>query len=281
MSQPPAVALREALIHALAEHGAIQSASVMAAMRTVPRHLFAPWLSLEEAYSDRAWVLPEMIAETMSTISQPTAVAMMLEGFALAEGQRVLEIGTGTGYNAALMAYIVGESGQIITVDIEQPLVEAARIRLVDHSNVKVIHGDGGQGFSAGAPYDRIVATVGVWDLPPTWLEQLKPDGQLVVPLHLGGEPEDHILIAFRHDGSVLVGHAITPVGMVLMRGEYAGHGRAVPNQNGQDWRGVSSDNLMVRAYSHSLNYQLQSGEKIIDKPSVRLVLSKRDEKLP
>lgn len=271
-----ATALRESLVDDLVQRGVVRSTDVEAALRGVPRHLFTPWLSLEEAYADRAWLLPEATPDAPTTISQPTVVALMLETFRLTPGQHVLEIGAGSGYNAALMAHLVGERGQVVTVDIEAPVVETAKVRLAEYKNVKVVHGDGGHGFLAGAPYDRIVATVGAWNLPPAWNEQLAPDGQLILPLHLGGEPQDHELIAFWRKGSQLVGHGICSVQMVLMRGSYAGHGQAMHIQRGQDWRGTSTDNLLVTVYPHSANYQIQPHEMTIDKPSVRLVLSHR-----
>ncbi|GMA14671.1 methyltransferase domain-containing protein [Deinococcus metallilatus] len=275
-SQDQAAALRKALVAGLVERGVVHSANVEAALRAVPRHLFTPWLSPEEAYADQAWLLPETTPDAPATISQPTVVGLMLEACRLAPGQRVLEIGAGSGYNAALMAHLVGEHGQVVTVDIEAPLVEAARGRLAEYRNVQVVHGDGGHGFPAGAPYDRIVATVGAWDLPPAWREQLAPDGQLILPLHLGGEPQDHELIAFRREGHLLVGHGICSVQMVLMRGDYAGHGRPVPIQKGQDWQGTTADNLLVKVYPHGANHQPQPHEVIIDKPSARLVLAHR-----
>jgi protein-L-isoaspartate(D-aspartate) O-methyltransferase len=87
----------------------------------------------------------------------------------LAPGQRVLEIGAGTGYNAALMAHIVGGSGEVVTVDIERDLVDAARDHLeaAGFGRVRVVLGDGGDGHPGGAPYDRIILTVGAWDVAP------------------------------------------------------------------------------------------------------------------
>lgn len=276
MSPDHATALREALVDALVQRGVVRSAGVEAALRAVPRHLFTPWLSLEEAYADQAWVLPETTPDAPGTISQPTVVALMLEALHLAPGQRVLEIGAGSGYNAALLAYLVGERGRVVTVDIEARLVETAWARLVESPNVRVVHGDGGHGFPPGVPYDRIVATVGAWDLPPAWNNQLSPDGELLLPLHLGGEPQDHELIAFRRKGPLLVGHGLFSVQMVVMRGEYAGHSRPVPVRQGQDWRGTTADNLRVTVYPQGTDYELRPHEVIIDKPSARLVLAHR-----
>lgn len=277
-----AVTLRLSLVSALVQSGAIRSVRVAAALRAVPRHLFAPWLPLAQAYADQAWPIPETTLDAPATISQPYAVAMMLEAFNIQPGQRVLEIGAGTGYNAALMAHLVGETGRVTTVDIEPHLVKAAKDRLSKYTNIQMVQGDGGYGFPAGAPYDRIVATVGAWDIPPAWSEQLAPDGQLVIPLHLGGEPQNHELIAFRRQGQLLVGDVVDSLQMVLLRGDYAHrgaeHGQHAPTQRGLDWQASATTGLCVTAVPHGMEYQLQPYEMSIEKPSVRLILARRTD---
>ncbi|WP_293910325.1 methyltransferase domain-containing protein [Deinococcus sp.] len=271
-------ALRNALIDGLVSRQVIRSPAVEAAMRAVPRHHFAPWLSLEDAYFDDSFLLPEATAQAPATISQPTAVAAMLEAFDLHPGLRVLEIGAGSGYNAALMAELVGPTGSVVTVDLEASIVEAARPRLAHYANVQVIHGDGADGWAPGAPYDRIVATVGAWDVPPAWAEQLAPEGKLVFPLHLGGESEEHVLISLRKDGPILVGAGLLALGMVLMRGasSAAGHAGAAPAQDGERWSGAPADELIVTVYPHGTPHDLAPDEKLIDKPSARIVLRHR-----
>ena len=275
-SAAEAATLRMEMVNDLVKRRVIHSARVEAALRAVPRHLFAPWLTLAEAYDDQAWPIPEATPNAPATISQPTAVALMLEGFNLQPGQRVLEIGAGTGYNAALMAQLIGEAGRVTTIDIEAYLVEAAQKRLAEYKNIQVVHGDGGHGFPANAPYDRIVATVGAWDVPPAWNGQLALGGELIIPLHLGGEPQDHELIAFRRQGERLVGVGLCSLGMVLLRGEYAGRGRISPVQHGPNWHGALTTDLRVTVIPYDLPYQPQPDEKVIEKPSARLVLARR-----
>jgi protein-L-isoaspartate(D-aspartate) O-methyltransferase len=127
----------------------------------------------------------------------------MLEQLDVQPGHRVLEIGAGTGYNAALLAQIVGESGEVVAVDIDDDIVEAARAHLAaaGFERVRAVRGDGGLGFPEAAPFDRIILTVAATDISPAWREQLAPGGRLLMPLRLGGiltqkivafEPAEH-----------------------------------------------------------------------------------------
>ncbi|WP_406316722.1 methyltransferase, FxLD system [Streptosporangium sp. NBC_01639] len=194
--------LRDALVDQLREQGAVRSERVEAALRAVPRHLFVPRVPVQKAYADE--VVPtkhDDAGESISAASQPSVVAVMLEQLEVEPGQRVLEIGAGTGYNAALLAHLTGDSGRVTTIDVDDDLVADARRNLAATGvdNVDVLLGDGALGHPDGAPYDRIVATVGAYDLPLPWLEQLAPDGRLVVPLRLRGGVSRSVM--FEYDG--------------------------------------------------------------------------------
>ena len=193
MDDAEIAALRSALVDNLKAEGYVNTDAVEAALRDVPRHLFIPWRKPEDAYrrTEGAIADPDTTPETCSTVSQPIAVAMMLEAFDVKPGMRVLEIGAGSGYNAALLAHLAGKNGRVVTVDLEDLLVAKARKQLAatGFGHVEVVCGDGALGYPPGAPYDRIVATVGLPDIPPAWLEQLAPGGKVAVPLHVGGEP--------------------------------------------------------------------------------------------
>ena len=127
---------------------------------------------------------------------------MMLEQLDVRPGHRVMEAGAGTGYNAALLAALAGDNGRVVTLDVDEDLVDGARKHLAAAgvTNVDVILGDGALGCPDGAPYDRIIATVGAYETPTAWLEQLAPDGRLVVPLRLRGAASRSIIFE-RYDG--------------------------------------------------------------------------------
>jgi protein-L-isoaspartate(D-aspartate) O-methyltransferase len=166
-----AAALHQALVDGLVSGRSITSPRLEAAFRAVPRHLFLPGIPLEEVYRDQFIVTKRLDGEPVSSSSQPQIMATMLEQLALEPGQRVLEIGAGTGYNAALLAHLVGDAGQVVTVDIDEDLVERAQAHLATAGclRVRAVSGDGGLGYAADAPYDRIILTVGAWDVTPAW----------------------------------------------------------------------------------------------------------------
>jgi protein-L-isoaspartate(D-aspartate) O-methyltransferase len=201
------------------------------AMRSVPRHLFLPGVSPEEAYLNEAIVTKRNEdGVPISSSSQPGLMALMLEQLNLSPGDRVLEIGAGTGYNAALMRHIVGPSGTVVSVDIDQDTAEQARAHLAaaGFTDVTVVCADGAGGWAELAPYDRMIATVGVNDLAPAWLDQVTADALIVVPLEVQG---GQLSIAFRRaDGNGhLASRSIVLCGFMRMRGTAAGPERVVP----------------------------------------------------
>jgi protein-L-isoaspartate(D-aspartate) O-methyltransferase len=150
---------------------------VLAAMRRVPRHLFVPEEYADSAYDDR----PLPIGEGQ-TISQPYMVAIMTETLKLKGGEKVLEIGTGSGYQSAILAEI---ADHVVTIERKEDLQkEAARLlRELGYANVESVLGDGSRGHVARAPYDGIIVTAGAPQVPESLVGQLALGGRLVIPV--------------------------------------------------------------------------------------------------
>jgi protein-L-isoaspartate(D-aspartate) O-methyltransferase len=219
--QPDIPAMHQALVDQLKKNGYIQDARVEAAFRAIPRHLFLPGVAPNEVYRDQAIATHSINGQVVSSSSQPTIMAIMLEQLHLRPGQRVLEIGTGTGYNAALMAHIVGAKGEVVTIDIDEDIVEAARVHLAGagFGHVHVICADGGLGYPDAAPYDRIILTVNAADITPAWYTQLKPNGRLLLPLLVRGPQAS---IAFTPVKDHLESLSVRACGFVDLRGAFA-----------------------------------------------------------
>ena len=155
----------------------ITDARVLDAMARVPRHLFVPDHSRDEAYGD--YPLPIGHGQT---ISQPYIVAFMTQALDVGPGDRVLEIGTGSGYQAAVLARLAKE---VYTIEIVAPLAERARETLsgLGYGNVHVRTGNGYLGWPEHAPYDRIMVTAAPDEVPPALLQQLKVGGLMAIPV--------------------------------------------------------------------------------------------------
>ena len=199
------------------------SPAVAAAFGEVPRHLFLPELPAEQAYQDEAFVIKsDASGLPLSSSSQPAIMAIMLDQLGLQPGHRVLEIGTGTGYNAALMARITGPAGQVVSVDIDPELTALASVRLAaaGYGQVIVVTGDGGLGVPEYAPYDRIILTVGAGDLAPQWRSQLAAGGRIVLPLSVRGI---QLSVGLERAGGHWASTSACRCGFIRMAGALAG----------------------------------------------------------
>jgi protein-L-isoaspartate(D-aspartate) O-methyltransferase len=180
---------RNRMVARLWSTGRLADPAVEDAFRAVPRHLFLPDLPVAEAYADEAVAVQRIEGIATSSASQPSMMAIMLEQLAVRPGDRVLEIGAGTGYNAALLARIVGPTGAVTSVDIDPDLIDSAgrHLAAAGVSGVRLVCADGALGYPPDAPYDRIVLTVGSSDVRPDWVTQLVAGGRLLLPLALRG----------------------------------------------------------------------------------------------
>jgi len=191
------------------------SAGVDAALLAVPRHRFVPAELQMFAYENRA--LPIGLGQT---ISQPTIVAMMTDLLELAPTDTVLEIGTGSGYQAAILATVLPQ-GYVHTIEIVTELARAARRRLADlgYDNVEVHAGDGYRGLPEAAPFAGIMVTAAAERIPQPLIDQLKPGGRLVMPLGPQGDTQWLTVLEKLPDG-VLTRRVVLPVRFVPMTGE-------------------------------------------------------------
>ena len=189
----------------------IGDARVLAAMREVPRERFVPQRWRNEAYDDGA--LP---IGAQQTISQPYVVAWMIDALELPDEARVLEIGTGSGYGAAVLAQIAKE---VVTVEQLVQLADMARalLRELDYRNVAVVVGDGTLGYEDRAPYDGICVTAAAPEIPPTLLAQLAARGRLVMPI---GDRDGQELTVVVRDGDQFSRRAVGGVRFVPLIGE-------------------------------------------------------------
>lgn len=198
---------------------------VEAAMRTVPRELFTPDTSLQDAYANTAIVTKRDGEESISSVSAPFLIAEMLGQAADAldglRGRHVLEIGSG-GYNACLLAEMVGPSGSVTTVDIDPDVTDRAQACLSAAGYddvVTVVCADAEQPIGPRRSYDLIIVTAGAWDIPPAWRDQLTDDGVLVVPLRTYGMTRSW---ALARSGTRLDSVSHRQCGFVSVRGEGA-----------------------------------------------------------
>ncbi|HYG29078.1 MAG TPA: protein-L-isoaspartate(D-aspartate) O-methyltransferase [Allosphingosinicella sp.] len=186
--------------------------AVLDAMRRVPRHLFVPDAQRVAAYREQ----PLPIGHG-ATISAPAIVALMTELLDVRPEHRVLEVGTGSGYQAAILAVLAGE---VLSIEIVEPLARSAaeRLEALGYSNVAVRLGDGYLGWPEQAPFDRIIVTAAAPDVPQTLVAQLAPGGRMVIPV---GRGEDERLMLITKDARGRVSRrAILPVRFVpLVRG--------------------------------------------------------------
>lgn len=189
-------------------------ARVMAAMAKTPRHRFVPPQEEKNAYQNRP--LPIGYGQT---ISQPYIVALMTDLMHLGSGDTVLEIGTGSGYQAAILA---GLARAVYTIEIVEPLGRQAenRLKALGYGNVTVRVGDGYHGWSEHAPFDAIIVTAAASHIPPPLIRQLKPGGRLVIPVGAAFFTQYLMLVEKKADGSV-TSRQILPVRFVPLTGAH------------------------------------------------------------
>lgn len=208
--------LRELMVDTQLIPRGIKDERVLNAMRNVPRHLFVPEYIRHSAYDDMALPIGED-----QTISQPYMVAVMTELLELKGDEKVLEIGTGSGYQAAVLAELAGE---VYTIERIPELADRARKKLADngYDNAHVTVSDGTKGLEDAAPFDRIIITAATPKIPEPIINQLKEGGIVVAPV---GERFSQMLIKGRKEKGILIEEYHTPCVFVPLVGEYGWKG--------------------------------------------------------
>ena len=223
--------LRAAMVDRIAaQHqrlGLVLADEVRRALLTVPRHLFAEGnAGLEAAYKDQDAIVTKRNERgvALSSLSAPWLQALMIRQAAVQPGLPVLEIGSG-GYNAALLREVVGDDGQVVTVDIDTEVTDRATrcLTAAGYTDIEVICADAEYPLAPARTFDAVIVTVGAWDIPPAWSSQLAPEGRLVVPLRTHGITRSW---ALEHRTGALVSVDQLMCGFVPMQGAGA-FGRA------------------------------------------------------
>jgi protein-L-isoaspartate(D-aspartate) O-methyltransferase len=205
--------VRDRMVERVRELG-VRDSRVLEALRAVPRHAF-----VDEALASRAYEDTALPIGHGQTISQPYIVArtaeLALEGIAEPQRARVLEVGTGCGYAAAVLAQLFGE---VVSIERLRALHERARdnLRGLRLANLRLVFGDGSRGVEQAAPFDVIVAAAAGDALPPAWIEQLKPGGRIVAPV--GGD-EQKLVVAQKGENGQVVRRGTEAVRFVPLRG--------------------------------------------------------------
>ena len=191
---------REKKVKWLIQEGFLRSESIIKAMLKVPREEFIP-----EHYRDYAYLeVPFPLPGREATISCPHSYPLFYEALGLKEGEKLLEVGTGSGYGAALAKEIVGSSGKVVTIEIDEDTLSFAEQNMKKLGyDVDLIHGDGSLGHAPEAPYDKICITASCPEVPSPLIQQLKQQGRLITPVGAPESTQDLILVEKSVDGTL------------------------------------------------------------------------------
>ncbi|KXH75304.1 MAG: hypothetical protein AM326_09125 [Candidatus Thorarchaeota archaeon SMTZ-45] len=209
---------REEKVEWLIKRGFLKSGSIIKAMLKVPREDFIPVLYRDYAYLEVPFPLPGREA----TISCPHSYPLFYEALGLKEGERFLEVGAGSGYGAALAREIVGSSGKVVTIEIDEETYNFARqnVRKMGYDDVLLVHNDGSLGHTPEAPYDKICITATCPEIPSPLIEQLKQQGRLISPVGPPESVQDLILVEKDMYG-ILTRKSIETVLYIPLKGKY------------------------------------------------------------
>jgi protein-L-isoaspartate(D-aspartate) O-methyltransferase len=256
--------LRGAMVDVLKKRGVQLRPRIEEAFRSVPREAFLPGVGLDRVYSGDAIVTKQDDdGRPMSSSSEVGIMIDMAELLDVAPGHRILEIGAGTGYNAAVLAELAGDRGAVTTVDLDPEIAAQARQNLAAAAfhRVAVIAGDGWAGTADRVSYDRVEVTAGVSDLSPTWVAQLADGGTIVFPFVLPAGMQT--VMALQKQGTDLVSTGLTPGAFMRLRGQ----GGALPRTRTVDALDIELSDALVGVASETIAALLRGSPRFVVAP--------------
>jgi protein-L-isoaspartate(D-aspartate) O-methyltransferase len=209
---------RKEKVEWLIKGGLLKSENIIKAMLKVPREDFIPTLYRDYAYLEVPFPLPGREA----TISCPHSYPLFYEALGLKEGEKFLEVGAGSGYGAALAREIVGSSGKVVTIELDEETYNFAKqnVRKLGYDDVLLVHNDGSLGYAPEAPYDKICITATCPEIPSPLIKQLKQQGRLISPVGPPESAQDLILVEKNIDG-ILTRKSIETVLYIPLKGKH------------------------------------------------------------
>lgn len=251
-------ALRAEMVEQVRTVGYAQRGEVERVLRDTPRHEFVPDADLDAAYNPWQAVITHRYSDgrSLSCASAPFVIAMMLDQLDVQPGNRILEIGAGTGYNACLLAQLTGRADLVTTIDIDMDVTAQASRALTaaGYGDVRVVTGDGVLGYRDHAPYDRLIVTVSPWDIPAQWWQQLAPGARLVAPLRWRGQARS---VGFTYQDGRLISDSVHLCGFVYLVSEHEGE-RSGP---------ITADEMVKLHWDRDQAVDLDALRGVLDQP--------------
>lgn len=252
--------LRAEMVATVRKAGYARRSEVERVLLGTPRHEFVPDADLAVAYDPWQAVITHRFGDgrSLSCASAPWLVAAMLDQLDVQPGDRIVEVGAGTGYNACLLAQLTGRADLVTTIDIDPDVTAKAKRALTatGYGDVHVITGDGALGYPDHAPYDRMIVTVSPWDIPTPWWKQLAPGGRLVAPLRWRGQGRS---VAFTYTDGRLVSDSLHLCGFVYLVGDGEGELSGA----------ITADELVTLHWDRDQAVDLEALRGVLDRPRV------------
>jgi protein-L-isoaspartate(D-aspartate) O-methyltransferase len=252
-------ALRAEMVERIRKAGHAHRSEVERVLRDTPRHEFVPDADLALAYDPWRAVVTHRFEDgrALSCASATWLVAAMLDQLDVQPGNRILEVGAGTGYNACLLAQLTGRADLVTTIDVDPDVTTKASQALAStgYGDVHVITGDGGLGYPDHATYDRMIATE-PWDIPAQWWQQLAPGGRLVAPLRWRGQGRS---VAFTYTDGRLVSDSLHLCGFVYLVGD----------DEGELSGSITADELVTLHWDRDQAVDPEALHGVLDQPRV------------